>query len=138
MLDNASTSSRRGRAVAFLVSTTADLRILTTAARRWRWPRHVYVLGELGLPEPAQLFRERALDARADVRLDAAVARRIVERLDGLPLAIELAAAKVRAMALEEIDRRLEDRFALLALATAALRTAIRRCSRDRLVIEPA
>src|SRR6202012_5989279 len=35
-------------------------------------------------------------------------------RLDGLPLAIELAAARVRAMSVEEIDGRLEDRFALL------------------------
>ena len=38
----------------------------------------------------------------------------IVSRLDGLPLAIELAAAKVRAMSVEEIDGRLENRFALL------------------------
>ena len=37
-----------------------------------------------------------------------------MSRLDGLPLAIELAAVQVRAMAVEEIDRRLENRFALL------------------------
>jgi predicted ATPase len=48
------------------------------------------------------------------VRLDDATVRSVVTRLDGLPLAIELAAAKVRAMSVEEVDRRLEDRFALL------------------------
>ena len=40
--------------------------------------------------------------------------RSLVERLDGLPLAVELAAAKVRVMSVAEIERRLENRFALL------------------------
>ncbi len=101
--------------VAFLVSTTADLSILTTS----RAPlaiaaERVYVLGELGVADAAELFRERAIAARADVHLAEPVVTRVVERLDGLPLAIELAAAKVRAMAVDEIDRRLEDRFTLL------------------------
>jgi predicted ATPase/DNA-binding SARP family transcriptional activator len=101
--------------VAFLVSTTADLRVLTTS----RAPlaiaaERVYPLGELATGDAARLFRERAVAARPGVALDDAVVRRIVTRLDGLPLAIELAAAKARAMAVEDIDRRLEDRFALL------------------------
>ena len=101
--------------VAFLVSTTADLRVLTTS----RAPlaiaaERVYLLGELDVDDAVRLFRERAIAARPGVRLADDVVRRIVVRLDGLPLAIELAAAKVRAIAVEEIDRRLEDRFALL------------------------
>ncbi|MGD0700372.1 MAG: BTAD domain-containing putative transcriptional regulator [Trebonia sp.] len=100
---------------AFLIAATPDLRILTTS----RAPlaiaaERVYLLGELGRADAAELFKERAVAARPDVRLTAEVVANIVSRLDGLPLAIELAAAKVRVMSVEEIDRRLEDRFALL------------------------
>jgi predicted ATPase len=101
--------------VAFLVSTTAELRVLTTS----RSPlaiaaERVYLLGQLEVPDAAQLFCERALAARPTAQLDHAVVTSIVTCLDGLPLAVELAAAKVRAMSVEEIDRRLENRFALL------------------------
>ena len=101
--------------VAFLVSTTADLRVLTTSRAPLEIAaEHVYLLGELDTDDAAALFRDRALAARPQAELPEALVRSIVTRLDGLPLAIELAAAKVRAMAVEELDRRLEDRFALL------------------------
>ncbi len=101
--------------VAFLIAVTPDLRVLTTS----RSPlaiaaERVYPLGELSLADAAALFRERALAARPGARLADEVVTSIVSRLDGLPLAIELAAAKVRVMSAEEIDRRLEDRFTLL------------------------
>ncbi len=100
---------------AFLISAAPDLRVLTTS----RAPlaiaaERVYPLGELEKGDAAQLFRERAVAARPSVRLTEQTVASIVSRLDGLPLAIELAAARVRAMSVEEIDRRLEDRFALL------------------------
>ena len=101
--------------VAFLVSTTADVRILATS----RAPlsiaaEHVYQLGQLGTRDAVQLFAERAVAARPGVQLAPDAVTSIVTQLDGLPLAIELAAAKVRAMSAAEIDRRLENRFALL------------------------
>jgi predicted ATPase/DNA-binding SARP family transcriptional activator len=101
--------------VAFLVSNTADLRVLTTS----RAPlaiaaEHVYLLGQLHSADAVALFTERAVAARPGVQLGGAAVTSIVTRLDGLPLAIELAAAKVRVMSAEEIDRRLENRFALL------------------------
>jgi predicted ATPase/DNA-binding SARP family transcriptional activator len=100
---------------AFLISAAPDLRVLTTS----RAPlaiaaERVYLLGELETGDAAQLFRERAVAARPSVRLTEPTVASIVSRLDGLPLAIELAAARVRAMSVEEIDHRLEDRFALL------------------------
>jgi predicted ATPase/DNA-binding SARP family transcriptional activator len=101
--------------VAFLVSATADLRVLTTSRAPLEIAaEHVYLLGELETADAAALFCDRALAARPGAELPEALVRSIVTRLDGLPLAIELAAAKVRAMAIEEVDRRLEDRFALL------------------------
>jgi predicted ATPase/DNA-binding SARP family transcriptional activator len=101
--------------VAFLVSSTAELRVLITS----RAPlaiaaERVYLLGELDAADAARLFTERAVAARPSVRLTDDLVAGIVDRLDGLPLAIELAAARVRTMPIEEIARRLEDRFALL------------------------
>ena len=78
--------------------------------------------------QPAvQLFVERAQDASADFTLDegsldSVVA--IVRTLDGLPLALELAAARLRVLPLAEVERRLSDRFALL---TGGSRTAMPR-----------
>jgi predicted ATPase/DNA-binding SARP family transcriptional activator len=101
--------------VAFLVATVPDLSVLTTS----RAPlaisaERVYQLGALETADATELFEQRARAARADVSTPPAAVRSIVTRLDGLPLAIELAAAKVRVMAVEEIDRRLANRFALL------------------------
>ena len=101
--------------VAFLVASCRQLRVVTTtraplaiAAER------VFALAQLSSDAAADLFRQRASAARPGVSLDDDAVRRVVRRLDGLPLAIELAAAKVRVMSVDDIDRRLDDRFALL------------------------
>jgi predicted ATPase/DNA-binding SARP family transcriptional activator len=101
--------------VAFLVATTRDLRVVTTS----RAPlaiaaERVYALGELETDDAVELFVQRARSARPSVSLDRGVVADVVTRLDGLPLAVELAAAKVRVMSVEDISRRLEHRFALL------------------------
>ena len=69
-----------------------------------------------------ELFIERALAARSDATLDDLEAIvSVCERLDGMPLAIEMAAARLRSMSLDELDRRLEDRFRLLSGTHRAL-----------------
>jgi predicted ATPase/DNA-binding SARP family transcriptional activator len=64
-----------------------------------------------------RLFTERAAAAAPgiDLRPVAGAVAEICRRLDGLPLAIELAAARVQAMGVDEIADRLDDRFCLLA-----------------------
>jgi predicted ATPase/class 3 adenylate cyclase/DNA-binding CsgD family transcriptional regulator len=77
--------------------------------------------------EALALFSDRARHARPDFTLtddNAATVGEICRRLDGLPLAIELAAARVRALSLGEILDSLHDRFRLL---TGGARTAVRR-----------
>jgi predicted ATPase/class 3 adenylate cyclase/DNA-binding CsgD family transcriptional regulator len=77
--------------------------------------------------EAIELFTDRARHARPEFVVtddNAAVVAEICTRLDGLPLAIELAAARVRALSLAEILDSLHDRFRLL---TGGARTAVRR-----------
>jgi predicted ATPase/DNA-binding SARP family transcriptional activator/tetratricopeptide (TPR) repeat protein len=102
-------------AVAFLAASVPELRVLTTSrAPLGIAAEQVYQLPQLGESDAIELFRRRALAARPGVRLDDAEIARLVARLDGLPLAIELSAAKVRVMSVADVGRRLEDRFALL------------------------
>jgi len=73
--------------------------------------------GELGSYEAVQLFVERAIAAAPGFRIterNAPAIAQICRRLDGVPLAIELAAARVRALPVEQIAARLDDRFRLL------------------------
>jgi predicted ATPase/class 3 adenylate cyclase/DNA-binding CsgD family transcriptional regulator len=77
--------------------------------------------------EAIELFADRARRVRPDFGLTdetAAAAAEICRRLDGVPLAIELAAARVRVLSLTEIRDGLHDRFRLL---TGGARTAVRR-----------
>lgn len=77
--------------------------------------------------DAVRLFEQRATSAGRPVVLDeegAAAAAQICRRLDGLPLAIELAAARARSISLPQIARRLDQRFALLS---AGGRTSVPR-----------
>ncbi|WP_141580287.1 BTAD domain-containing putative transcriptional regulator [Actinomadura sp. WMMA1423] len=98
-----------------LVSMTRDLRILTTSrAPLGLSSESVYPLPALDPPTSAELFRQRARSARPGVELPPGPVEELCRHLDGLPLAIELAAARVRVMTVPEITRGLGDRFALL------------------------
>jgi predicted ATPase/class 3 adenylate cyclase/DNA-binding NarL/FixJ family response regulator len=77
--------------------------------------------------EAIELFADRARRARPDFSVtddNTPAVTEICRRLDGMPLAIELAAARVRALSLAEIIDSLHDRFRLL---TGGARTAVRR-----------
>jgi predicted ATPase/class 3 adenylate cyclase/DNA-binding CsgD family transcriptional regulator len=115
--------------VVALLGAAAGLTLLATSREpigvagevSWRVP-------SLSLADEAiELFTDRARRVRPDFSVsddNAAAVGEICRRLDGLPLAIELAAARVRALSLAEIVESLHDRFRLL---TGGARTAVRR-----------
>ncbi|WP_280472283.1 BTAD domain-containing putative transcriptional regulator [Nocardia cyriacigeorgica] len=82
------------------------------------------------------LLRDRASAVRQDLGTDPATLAtmaRICRALDGIPLAIELAAARLRTMSLDQLAHRLDDRFRLL---TGGSRTAIRQHRTLRAVVD--
>jgi predicted ATPase/class 3 adenylate cyclase len=115
-----------------LLRTCPDLQILATSREPLGIPGETtYRLPALSLPDPAHLPPVESLRQYEAVRLfierAAAVApafavnnqnapalAQVCCRLDGIPLAIELAAARIRVLTVEEINARLEDRFRLL------------------------
>jgi non-specific serine/threonine protein kinase len=134
-----------------LLRTCPRLRILATSREM------IGIAGEaasrvpsLALPDPAaaaspeellrseavRLFADRARLARTDFAVttaNAALVAAVCRRLDGIPLAIELAAARVRGLTVEQIAERLDDRFRLL---TGGSRTALRRQQTLRALVD--
>jgi predicted ATPase/class 3 adenylate cyclase/DNA-binding CsgD family transcriptional regulator len=112
-----------------LLGSCLGLTLLTTSREpigvsgevTWRVP-------SLSLSDEAiELFDDRARRARPDFHVggdNIEAVTEICRRLDGLPLAIELAAARVRALSVNDIVESLHDRFRLL---TGGARTVVRR-----------
>ena len=117
-----------------LLAACPELRILATSQEPLRIPQEsVWQVAPLTVPPPqlpdltalagyeaVQLFAERAAAARpgfAVTERNARAVAAICRALDGVPLAIELAAARVNVLSAEQIAARLDDRFTLLGRA---------------------
>jgi predicted ATPase len=132
LLDNFEQVLAAGGAVANLLATCPRIKVLVTSRAPLRLSgEREYVVPPLSLPdmdgrEPpsalsqcpsVQLFIDRAVAVRGDFTLtehSASAVAKICTRLDGLPLAIELAAARVRIFPPEALLARLEHRLSLL------------------------
>ncbi|WP_433251389.1 ATP-binding protein [Streptosporangium sp. CA-135522] len=99
-------------------------RVLATSRRPLGLPgERVLPIEPLAVPEPGdgaggtdavRLFTERAHALVPDLTLDPAAVAQVCRLLDGIPLAIELAARRLRALSVQQIAERLDDRFTLL------------------------
>ena len=117
--------------VEHLLRAGSGVRILATSRETLGLPgEQIWRVPSLSLPdqgaspdvvmgsESARLFLERARAVRADLVVsqeDIAALAEIVSRLDGIPLALELAAARADMLSLTQIATRLDDRFGLLS-----------------------
>jgi predicted ATPase/DNA-binding SARP family transcriptional activator len=111
--------------VARLLAQCPQLRVVATSREPLATPGEVQMsVAPLATADAVRLFTERAAAARPGFRLDDAVTpdvQRICRQVDGIPLAVELAAARVKTLPVGELADRLRDRFAVL---TAGPRTA--------------
>lgn len=129
VLDNCETAVEGAADVARELTLSADVRVLATSRSPLRVAgERVYALAPLALPgadageildAPAvQLFVRRALEAGATwepTGSQLSAIARVVHRLDGLPLAIELAAARSRMLTPQELVAHLDQQLDLLA-----------------------
>ncbi|MBA2948716.1 AfsR/SARP family transcriptional regulator [Streptomyces himalayensis] len=125
--------------VEHLLERCPELRILATSREPLGVPGELLRPVEpLPLPVALRLLADRGAAARPGFRIDsdeeaAAAAAEICRRLDGLPLAIELAAARLRMLTLRQIADRLDDRFRLLSSGS---RTVLPRQQTLRAVVD--
>src|SRR5260221_1842350 len=99
-------------------------------------PEHLPALEKLSELDSIRLFMERATTAKSDFTLtkdNASFVAQICFRLDGIPLALELAAARMKVLSPEQIAARLDDRFRLL---TGGSRTALPRQQTLRAMVD--
>ncbi len=101
-----------------LLDAAPSLRVLATSQVAFGLDEErPYAVEPLSREESVELFAQRARAMRPSFALagpEAAAVEEVCATLDGLPLAIELAASRVRSLSARDIVRRLDDRFALL------------------------
>ena len=115
LLDNFEQVVSAAGDVSSLLATCPKLEVLVTSRESLRIAsEREYALRPLPEAPAVELFRQRATHVAPDVEVDYAVGAEICERLDRLPLAIELAAARVKVFDPETLRTKLEQRLPLL------------------------
>ncbi|WP_420847166.1 ATP-binding protein, partial [Nonomuraea basaltis] len=108
------------RVARWLLAEVAGLRILATSREPLDIPGEmIHTVPPLPEGPAVELFADRAAAARPELVVERADAARICRELDGIPLAIELAAARLRTMPMSVLVEQLDDRLALRGGRTA-------------------